>query len=108
MKKLMIALAALLGVAGLVMAVPAIRQWREDWQNDDRGLEPGGLLGFGIPAKPLPGQATPPCTGGSLGINGGCWEKVELWLRDCGSVGYVHEGGCYVPAKTAQTRVPPG
>ncbi|WP_223783647.1 hypothetical protein [Myxococcus sp. AS-1-15] len=54
------------------------------------------------------GQATPPCTGGPVSINGGCWEKVELWIRDCGSVGYVHEGGCYVPAKTPHARVPPG
>ncbi|QSQ14785.1 hypothetical protein [Myxococcus landrumensis] len=107
MKKVVIALVALLSIAGLVMAVAAIRQWMEDWQNDDQGLQPGGLLGFAIPSKPLPGQATPPCTSPSISVNGGCWMKVELWLRECGSVGYVHDDGCYVPAKMSQAHVPP-
>ncbi|WP_144370148.1 hypothetical protein [Myxococcus stipitatus] len=106
MKKVMIVLAALLSVAGLVMAVAAMRQVMEDWENDDQGLQPGGLLGFAIPSKPLPGQDTPPCTSPALAVNGGCWVKVELWLRECGSVGYVHDDGCYVPAKTSQARVP--
>ncbi|MCP3097287.1 hypothetical protein LZ198_00215 [Myxococcus sp. K15C18031901] len=109
MKKVVLALVAVLSIAGLVMAGADFRQ---RWEDDDRGLQPGGLLGFAIPNNPLPGQDTPPCPEEVSGdpvvaVRGGCWVRVELWLRDCSSVGYTHEDGCYVPARTRQARVPP-
>ncbi|WP_342374793.1 hypothetical protein NVS55_26130 [Myxococcus stipitatus] len=109
MKKVVLGAVAVLLIAGVAMAVPF---FREQLEADDRGLEPGGLLGFAIPNKPLPGQDTPPCPAEVDGVpvvavRGGCWVKVELWLRGCGSVGYVHEGDCYVPTKTSQAHAPP-
>jgi serine/threonine protein kinase len=59
-----------------------------------------------LPPKPLPGQRRPDATGRCPGkvqvaINGGCWTKLAVDLKDCGDWGGVeHKGACYQPAMT--------
>ncbi|QSQ19305.1 hypothetical protein JY651_28660 [Pyxidicoccus parkwayensis] len=72
------------------------------------GLDEGSRLNaknqeLALPNKPLPWQDTPPCRLVSnmsvVTIRGGCWVKVELPnpLKCEPRIGFVHEGGCYVP-----------
>ncbi|MFP2926190.1 serine/threonine protein kinase [Pyxidicoccus sp. 3LG] len=58
-----------------------------------------------VPPKPIPGQAKPDATGrcpgrGQVPINGGCWWKLDLDVKDCGGDynNYVYKGACYGPA----------
>lgn len=56
-----------------------------------------------MPPRPLPGQARPDANGrcrtrGQVAINGGCWKKLAVELKDCDEVDYVYKGSCYVPA----------
>jgi hypothetical protein len=59
--------------------------------------------------EPLPGQLKPDakgrCPNRQIAINGGCWAKVDFDLKDCPGIGYVYQGGCYVPGR-ATMRVP--
>ncbi|MBZ4420562.1 serine/threonine-protein kinase [Myxococcus sp. RHSTA-1-4] len=56
-----------------------------------------------LPPRPLPGQRRPGANGRcprklQVPINGGCWVKLPLDLRDCGEDYYVYKGECYMPA----------
>jgi serine/threonine-protein kinase len=58
-----------------------------------------------LPPKPLPGQARPNAAGRCpsptlIHINGGCWVKLDVRLKDCDANynQYVHKGACYGPA----------
>jgi serine/threonine-protein kinase len=57
-----------------------------------------------VPPKPFPGQRRPDGKGRCPGrqqvpINGGCWFKLTMNLKDCEKEdAYVHKGACYTPA----------
>lgn len=56
-----------------------------------------------MPPKPFPGQRRPDANGRcprkvQVPINGGCWVKLDVSLKDCEEDGYVYKGGCYAPA----------
>jgi hypothetical protein len=55
--------------------------------------------------EPLPGQPKPDakgrCPKKQLAINGGCWFKVTVDLKDCPVIGSVYQGQCYVPVQAA-------
>ncbi|MCP3138117.1 serine/threonine protein kinase [Pyxidicoccus xibeiensis] len=53
--------------------------------------------------KPIPGQVRPDATGRCPGkeqvpINGGCWVKLAISVKDCDEDYYVYKGACYGPA----------
>ncbi|MFP2910035.1 serine/threonine protein kinase, partial [Pyxidicoccus sp. 3LFB2] len=56
-----------------------------------------------VPPKPLPGQWRPDVTGRCPGkvqvtINGGCWTKLSVDLKDCDdSGGFEYRSACYFP-----------
>ncbi|MBZ4423331.1 serine/threonine protein kinase, partial [Myxococcus sp. RHST-1-4] len=56
-----------------------------------------------LPPRPVPGQTRPDATGrcprrSQIAINGGCWIKAALELKDCDEGTYVYKGACYTPA----------
>ncbi|MCY1017725.1 serine/threonine protein kinase [Pyxidicoccus sp. MSG2] len=58
-----------------------------------------------VPPRPLSGQLRPDATGrcpirGQVPINGGCWLKLEIDVKDCDENYnyYVFKGACYGPA----------
>jgi len=57
-----------------------------------------------IPPRPIPGQRRPDANGRCpskvhVPINGGCWIKLTMELKDCDKAdAYEHQGGCYTPA----------
>ncbi|MFP2905157.1 serine/threonine protein kinase [Pyxidicoccus sp. 3LFB2] len=59
-----------------------------------------------VPPKPLPGQWRPDSKGRCPGkvqvaINGGCWTKLTVELKDCDEwAGVEYKGACYLPAMT--------
>jgi serine/threonine-protein kinase len=59
-----------------------------------------------LPPKPVPGQRRPDGRGRCPGkvqvaINGGCWTKLPVDLKDCDEWGGVeYKGACYLPAQT--------
>ncbi|WP_223754135.1 serine/threonine-protein kinase [Myxococcus sp. RHSTA-1-4] len=61
-----------------------------------------------LPPKPLPGQRRPDgdgrCPGKELvAINGGCWVKLSVELKDCeAAAGFAYKGACYVPVLALQ------
>ncbi|WP_205525543.1 serine/threonine protein kinase [Pyxidicoccus trucidator] len=62
-----------------------------------------------LPPKPLPGQWRPDSKGRCPGkmqvaINGGCWMKLPVDLKDCAEywTGFEYRGACYIPALTRQ------
>ncbi|WP_246357133.1 serine/threonine protein kinase [Pyxidicoccus fallax] len=61
-----------------------------------------------LPPKPFPGQRRPDANGRCPGkvqvvINGGCWTKLPVDLKDCDDWGGVeYKGACYSPALTRQ------
>jgi len=68
---------------------------------------PGPAIGQELPSKPLPGQTRPDSNGRCpftphVPINGGCWVKLDVELKDCRGVGYVYKGRCYTPAVALQ------
>ncbi|WP_141326126.1 hypothetical protein [Myxococcus sp. AB025B] len=52
-----------------------------------------------LPDKPLPGQDTPPCPEGYVGINGGCWAKLDARVPNCPKGSAEYKDGCYLPIK---------
>jgi serine/threonine-protein kinase len=55
-----------------------------------------------LPPKPLPGQTRPGPDGRcpvhpQVPINGGCWLKLDVELKDCRGNGYAYKGRCYTP-----------
>ncbi len=55
-----------------------------------------------LPPKPLRGQLRPDASGrcshrAQVPINGGCWVKVDISLKDCDEPYYEHKGACYGP-----------
>ena len=56
-----------------------------------------------LPPKPFPKQRRPNgdgrCSGkGLVAINGGCWAKLPVELKDCDATdGFAYKGDCYVP-----------
>jgi serine/threonine protein kinase len=61
-----------------------------------------------LPPKPFPKQRRPDgdgrCSGkGLVAINGGCWAKQLVELKDCEAVdGFAFKGACYVPVWALQ------
>ncbi|NMO15910.1 serine/threonine protein kinase [Pyxidicoccus fallax] len=60
------------------------------------------IVAVDVPPGPLPGQRRPDANGHcpskpQVPINGGCWLKVPVELKDCGEDYYVYKGGCYMP-----------
>ncbi|MFP2913627.1 serine/threonine protein kinase, partial [Pyxidicoccus sp. 3LFB2] len=59
-----------------------------------------------MPPKPFPGQRRPDGKGRCPGkeqvvINGGCWMKVAVDVKDCDELtGFEYKGACYQPAMT--------
>jgi serine/threonine protein kinase len=55
-----------------------------------------------IPSQPLPGQLKPDAKGRCpeelVPINGGCWGKVLMDVKNCRGNAHVYRGGCYLPA----------
>ncbi|HZI10715.1 MAG TPA: serine/threonine-protein kinase [Myxococcus sp.] len=69
-------------------------------------------LSLDMPDKPLPGQLRPDASGRcrfkpQVPINGGCWLKVDMDLKDCkaSTYSFVYKGACY-QAGTEPTRPP--
>ncbi|EAU65036.1 protein kinase [Stigmatella aurantiaca DW4/3-1] len=65
---------------------------------------PSGREGITLemPHKPFPGQERPDGTGRcprktQIAINNGCWVKLDIPREACED-GYMHKGGCYMPA----------
>ena len=60
-----------------------------------------------LPPKPIPGQWRPDANGRCRGkvqvaINGGCWMRLSIDLKDCAEwAGFEYRGACYQPAMTA-------
>ncbi len=60
-----------------------------------------------LPPKPVPGQRRPDGHGRCRGkvqvaINGGCWRKLPVDVKDCDDWdGFEYEGACYLPAMTS-------
>jgi hypothetical protein len=58
-----------------------------------------------FPTQPFPDQLKPDaqgrCLKGQHLINGGCWLKVEVELKDCPGNGFVYQGACYVPVRSS-------
>ncbi|MFP2909270.1 serine/threonine protein kinase [Pyxidicoccus sp. 3LFB2] len=55
-----------------------------------------------IPPKPLRGQTRPDVSGrcpsmAHVPINGGCWMKLAVDLKQCDDENYVYRGACYAP-----------
>lgn len=66
---------------------------------------PGAPLAAEVPPKPFPGQRRPDANGRCPGklqvpINGGCWIKLTLDVKDCDKEDayFMHRGVCYTPA----------
>jgi hypothetical protein len=61
-----------------------------------------------VPPKPFPTQRRPDAEGRCFGkdmvaINGGCWAKLLVELKDCEvAAGFAYKGACYVPVWTRQ------
>ncbi|MFP2926476.1 serine/threonine-protein kinase [Pyxidicoccus sp. 3LG] len=56
-----------------------------------------------LPPRPLRGQTRPDASGrcprrAQVPINGGCWLKLTVELKDCDEDSFVYKGGCYAPA----------
>ena len=58
-----------------------------------------------VPPRPFPGQMRPDAAGrcpnkAQVPINGGCWVKLSVALKDCDEDinWYVYKGACYGPA----------
>jgi serine/threonine-protein kinase len=67
-------------------------------------------LAVDLPPRPLPGQTRPDASGrcpksSQVAINGGCWKKLAVDLKNCADDDFVYKGGCYTPA-FPQTRPP--
>jgi len=62
-----------------------------------------------LPTEPFAWQLKPDskgrCPRRQVALNGGCWAKVNYELEDCAGIGFVYQGGCYVPAR-ANVKVP--
>lgn len=76
----------------------------------NRAPSPWSTLAEDLPPRPFPGQRRPDANGRcpakpQVPINGGCWLKMPVELKDCGEGGYVHKGTCYVPV-IPPTRAP--
>ncbi|WP_164017111.1 serine/threonine protein kinase [Pyxidicoccus trucidator] len=61
------------------------------------------VIAVELPPKPLRWQLRPDASGrcahrAHVSINGGCWVKVDISLRDCLEPYYEHKGACYGPA----------
>ncbi len=60
-------------------------------------------LSVDIPPKPFPGQLRPDAKGrcpgkGLITINGGCWSKLPVELKDCDNeASFTYKGACYAP-----------
>jgi serine/threonine-protein kinase len=56
-----------------------------------------------VPPSPFPGQQRPNANGRcpnklQVPINGGCWNKMTVDLKDCEGEGYyIYKGICYTP-----------
>jgi hypothetical protein len=55
-----------------------------------------------MPPRPLPGQSRPDANGrcphrSHVVINGGCWMKLAVDMKDCDEKDYVFKGSCYSP-----------
>ncbi|MFP2905828.1 serine/threonine protein kinase [Pyxidicoccus sp. 3LFB2] len=71
----------------------------------DRAPSVWSTFSADIPPKPLPRQARPDAAGRCpsrtlIAINGGCWTKVAVSVKDCDENYdfYVYKGECYGPA----------
>ncbi|MFP2933323.1 serine/threonine protein kinase, partial [Pyxidicoccus sp. 3LG] len=59
-----------------------------------------------LPPKPFPGQRRPDAGGRCPGkvqvaINGGCWRRLPVDLKDCDEWdGFQYRGACYLPVLT--------
>ena len=67
-----------------------------------RAPVPWSTLAEDLPPRPFPGQRRPNANGRcpekpQVPINGGCWIKLPVELKDCGEDGYVYKGACYMP-----------
>ena len=61
------------------------------------------VIAMDLPPKPLRGQLRPDASGrcahrAQVSIQGGCWVKLAISLKDCEEPYYVHKGACYSPA----------
>ncbi|WP_241759380.1 serine/threonine protein kinase [Pyxidicoccus parkwayensis] len=61
------------------------------------------VIAVELPPKPLRGQLRPDASGrcahrAQVAINGGCWVKLDIRLKDCDEPYYEHNGACYGPA----------
>jgi len=61
------------------------------------------VIAVDLPPKPLRGQLRPDASGrcahrAQVSIQGGCWVKLAISLKDCDEPYYVHKGACYSPA----------
>ncbi|MFP2910066.1 serine/threonine protein kinase, partial [Pyxidicoccus sp. 3LFB2] len=69
----------------------------------DRAPFEGSTLAVDVPPKPFPGQRRPNASGrcpnkGQVSINGGCWVKLPVDVKDCdGEDSFVYNGACYAP-----------
>nr|WP_275900339.1 serine/threonine protein kinase [Pyxidicoccus trucidator] len=69
----------------------------------DRASLVWSTLAVDLPPKPFPGQRRPNANGRCPGtaqvpINGGCWVKLPVEVKDCDvEDGFVYKGVCYMP-----------
>jgi serine/threonine protein kinase len=74
----------------------------------NKALSLWASIAVDLPLKPLPGQWRPAGNGRCPGkvqvaINGGCWMKMAVELKDCAEwAGFEYRGACYLPAMKAQ------
>ena len=50
-----------------------------------------------VPSEPFRNQLRPPCVGGLVEIQGGCWTRLEVQPPKCPASAYEWKGGCYMP-----------
>ncbi|NPC84918.1 protein kinase, partial [Pyxidicoccus fallax] len=114
-----------MGTAWMLSAHPGAEAGKEHASNSEEA-EDGGTIAIGdtaltaplpptqapfawsaisvdLPPRPFPGQRRPDANGRCpsrkhFSINGGCWLKAAMDLKDCEAEGYyIYKGGCYVP-----------
>ena len=88
-------------VAGLASA--ALFQSGESLMTPMLTLAERAAIATDMPSTPFPGQTRTDANGrcprrSEVAINGGCWKKLAVDVKDCDAEDSVYKGACYMPA----------